>query len=689
MRHEDSGCPTFLTLPLFAPPALADSTAGEAVEVYADPDAVPASEGSVTVLELGPALPPGQDLASVLDGAPGTTVRQLGGLGSFAGLSVRGSSFRQVEVFVDGVPLNPGGSHAVDLSSLPVTTFQRVELYRGYAPPWFGSDAVGGVVNLVTPDPGPFHAALGAAGGSWGTGHVWASAAEGRERTDILLAVDQLHTEGDFPYFDDRGTDYTLLDDRTRTREHAAIDRTTALARGRVRVGATPLTLLDVYSRGYQELPGTAAAPAYRASYAYDRNLLAFTAAPALGRVHATPRGWWLFREERADDPDAEIGVGADRSRDTYHTAGVDLPVAVTLPAGFGFNALAQLRAETFAPYDVAADAADGLRQRWSGGVTAGAVWTGWADRITARAGASARILDNHRLGDVPFEAMPVAPEADDTEAWVLPRAGLVVRPIASVALRASGGWYVRPPDFLELFGDSGSIVGNTDLVSEHGEGWEAGAHVEHGWGGWFGFALDGAYARRRIHDLITFEANSQQTQHAVNVGEAYVRALEGGLVLCAGDWVDTTTSVTSLLARNLDPTPVYANNQLPGVPPLEVTHTTRVRLPPYAELSHTWSYTSATFADAANTAQQAARNLHSVALGVTPGRGWPTVRAEVLNLLDVRGQTVDRNPLSDDDDTLVVKPLADFAGYPLPGRTVMVAVTWQGPTPPPQKDAR
>ncbi|MFN7142867.1 MAG: hypothetical protein ACK4YP_03760, partial [Myxococcota bacterium] len=69
--------------------------------------------------------------------------------------------------------------------------------------------------------------------------------------------------------------------------------------------------------------------------------------------------------------------------------------------------------------------------------------------------------------------------------------------------------------------------------------------------------------------------------------------------------------------------------------------------------------------------------DLHSLALDVTPLRGLPTLRAEVLNLFDVRGTAVDRNPLDDADDTLIVKPLTDFSGYPLPGRTVMVAVTW------------
>jgi hypothetical protein len=75
--------------------------------------------GSLTVRALGPDLPPGTDLAAVVDAVPGVTVRRLGGLGAFSAVSVRGSTFRQVEVFLDGVPMNPDGSGAVDLSELP------------------------------------------------------------------------------------------------------------------------------------------------------------------------------------------------------------------------------------------------------------------------------------------------------------------------------------------------------------------------------------------------------------------------------------------------------------------------------------------------------------------------------------------------------------------------------------------
>jgi outer membrane receptor protein involved in Fe transport len=53
------------------------------------------------------------------------------------------------------------------------------------------------------------------------------------------------------------------------------------------------------------------------------------------------------------------------------------------------------------------------------------------------------------------------------------------------------------------------------------------------------------------------------------------------------------------------------------------------------------------------------------------------SLAVDVRNLLDVRTLSVDRNPLSDADNTSVQQALTDFAGYPLPGRTILVSLTW------------
>ena len=95
----------------------------------AAPDAQSTS-AAVTVIEVDERIPASWDVGAAVDSASGTTVTRLGGLGDFSAVSIRGSSTRQVQIHLDGIPLNPDGSSSVNLSELPLQAFERVEVYR-------------------------------------------------------------------------------------------------------------------------------------------------------------------------------------------------------------------------------------------------------------------------------------------------------------------------------------------------------------------------------------------------------------------------------------------------------------------------------------------------------------------------------------------------------------------------------
>lgn len=656
---------------LFASLALAD----DALDVVAGGPSPTSTAASLTVLPLGAELPPGEDLASVIDTASGTTVRRLGGLGDFAAVSLRGSTFRQVELYLDGIPLNPDGASAVNLSELPVSAFSRVEIYRGMAPVVFGSGAIGGVVNLVTPGRST-PATIAARYGSFGTAGVSATVAPRVGAVETLLAVDQLHTEGDFPYFDDQGTEYNLFDDRTPTRTNNAIDRASAL--GRVRFGpeAARVTVLDSFVGSHQELPGPISASVTEANLGVMRNLLsAGVAVTPHPTVCVLPQAWWLWREEVFDDRAAEIGTGAQHSRDTTNTGGGQATIAWG-PAPWVTGTLAlRARHEVYTANDLLEDRGDGDRKRTGGLAALGADVRLWKDRITLSPALQVEGLDDSAIGTVPWEHTDIPDAAQN--AWPTPRMGALVRPWPWLALKGSAGLYLRAPDLTELFGDHGTMIGNPELTPETGEAWEVGLRAEAPWEGLVQGSVDVAYARRTVHDLIAWVQNSQHTSLAVNVGEAYVRSTEAALALHVGGWASSRSNLTLTLTRNLLEDPAYANNALPGIPDVELNQETTLRWPNHVSVSHTWSYTGLTYTDTANIGFTAPRSLHSFAVDVTPIAGLPTVRAELLNAFDVRGTAVDRNPLSAEDDSLIVRPLTDFSGYPLPGRTVMVALTW------------
>lgn len=94
----------------------------------------------------------GPDITRALQRLPGVTFARNGGPGSFTGVSVRGSASERVLVVVDGVRMSDLASPAggFDFGSVVTGSIERLELLRGSNALVWGSDAMGGVINLST-----------------------------------------------------------------------------------------------------------------------------------------------------------------------------------------------------------------------------------------------------------------------------------------------------------------------------------------------------------------------------------------------------------------------------------------------------------------------------------------------------------------------------------------------------------
>ena len=88
-------------------------------------------------------------LADLLRSAPGTTVVRAGAPGTVTSLFVRAGESNYTKVLLDGIPLNePGG--AFNLSNITTENLERVEFVRGANSALYGSDAMTGVIQLIT-----------------------------------------------------------------------------------------------------------------------------------------------------------------------------------------------------------------------------------------------------------------------------------------------------------------------------------------------------------------------------------------------------------------------------------------------------------------------------------------------------------------------------------------------------------
>jgi vitamin B12 transporter len=112
-------------------------------------------------------------LADAVDLTPSLRVQQLGGPGAFTTIQIRGLRTEDTAVLVDGIRLRDSSSTQGDASGLIedlfVTDTNRVEILRGSGSSLYGTNAIGGVINVITDEGGgQTHGSLLTEGGSLG-----------------------------------------------------------------------------------------------------------------------------------------------------------------------------------------------------------------------------------------------------------------------------------------------------------------------------------------------------------------------------------------------------------------------------------------------------------------------------------------------------------------------------------------
>jgi vitamin B12 transporter len=108
------------------------------------------------------------DIADVLRFQAGFDVGRNGGPGQPTSLFIRGSDSNHSLVLFDGVRINPGTIGGAALQNVPTELVERIEILRGPRSSLYGSDAIGGVINIVTRAPHQGFE-LSAGGGRYGS----------------------------------------------------------------------------------------------------------------------------------------------------------------------------------------------------------------------------------------------------------------------------------------------------------------------------------------------------------------------------------------------------------------------------------------------------------------------------------------------------------------------------------------
>jgi iron complex outermembrane receptor protein len=622
----------------------------------------PPPEPSAFVTVIDARAPFGEtSLPEVLARATSVQVRSMGHLGAFTAVSIRGSTAAQVAVFLDGVPLNRDATGAPDLSQVPLGSLERIEVYRGGVPAELSGAALGGAINLVTRRPGArpeTEVRLG--GGSFLTRAASVRRSGGRGRLAYHAWLGYQGTRGDFPYYDDNQTEFTTVDDRTRRRQHNGYDQVAAALAGRYR-GRD----LEVSVAG-QTLYKDQGLPPFRSLLSDDVDLR--TARQTLdlsvlrrrlarGALDLGGTLYGLAQWQHFVNPGGAF-VGEQDLRYLTLAGGVRGRAALALGAHQVLVVVPEVRGEHF-------DAASGLagQEPPPGGL---------------RFAASLAVRDEVSLLRDRLVLMPAlrgdllrtwSPDRSGVrvEKYASPRLGVRVQAHEAVAVKGNVGLYFRPPTFMELHGSPGLMLDNRDLDAEHGLSSDLGVQVvtRH-------VTAEAAGFVRRSTDLIAYERRMLLLR-AVN--DARVRVVPG---------LEAVARVQPHPVVALAASYTFTAADLPGQP----RHQLFARVEAERAFGPTWvpaafyelDFAGADYLDLGRERLMPARLLHAAGVRVTlhtrRGGTW-RLALEGRNLGDLRVAHV---PLRPPQNGLSATPVAvaDFFGYPLPGRSFLATLDWR-----------
>ena len=193
--------------------AAADAEPGEVIVVTATRTEIPLSDATVPVtvitredIELSLAT----DLAELLRFEAGIDIGRNGGPGQSTSIFLRGTESNHTLVLIDGVRMNPGTLGGAAIQHIAPEVIERVEIVKGARSALFGTDAIGGVINIITRRAADAYFESSIGSGSFDTRSAYVSAGNHGFDGEFGITLNRQETDGYAPRIDsdiERGYD--------------------------------------------------------------------------------------------------------------------------------------------------------------------------------------------------------------------------------------------------------------------------------------------------------------------------------------------------------------------------------------------------------------------------------------------------------------------------------------------------
>ncbi|MDF2368040.1 TonB-dependent siderophore receptor [Sneathiella sp.] len=437
-------------------------------------------------------------VSDVLRDVPGVSVNRAGPVGSQTQIRIRGAEGNQTLVLIDGIEVNnPASGSEFNFANMLNAGIERIEVLRGPQSAIYGSDAIGGVVDIITQDPEPgFTVSSRGELGSFSTKDGQIDMGYGSDRVNISGTVERYITHG-----------ISVADENNGNTERDGYNNTT----GRLKIGIKPLENLDLKAVGMivdSDLEGDASAVVVNAIDSEDTSQSLQRYGLTSAKLTLADGAWdQLIKASYMDDKtDYLDGSGAT----TYTSKGKRITYGYQ--SDYYFSTPDFANADHTVTFAAERDEEEQYTNSgFSGPNTVNIVNYGYSTEY--RAGlwdnlflsGALRYDDNDDL----FENQTTY---RSTAAYLFDE--------TATRLHGSFGRAVKNPTLFELFGSTPGFTGNPNLKPEEGLGWDAGveqAFLDDK------LILDMTYFNNRIKNLIQGGGNT-----AVNLpGTSRIQGVE------------------------------------------------------------------------------------------------------------------------------------------------------------------
>jgi outer membrane receptor protein involved in Fe transport len=415
-----------------------------------------------------------------------------------ADLGLRGSTFNQVVILVDGVRVSDAqsGHYALDLA-VPTAMIERIEILRGTGSALYGSDAIGGVVNIVTRTDSSF-AEVGTRVGSFGGASGSASAGGRALGGPVRIGADIDRSSGHRD-----GTDYRITNVRGSAERLLGAAHLSADAG----LGVRQFGAADFYSP-YPSFETT------RSSTAALRMNTPLGARVRLSAAAHTRRHSDVFTLKRADPA---FYQNTHLSWQSGVESAAEMRITPFLSTALGGELFdARLRSARLGDHEEQRQAA-------------------FAEATLGRSGSAT--LNAGLRGDW----------SSNTDAFASPTVALSLPLGRSVQMRASTGRGYRAPSWTERYYRDPANIGDSTLRAERFTAHEVGVRLSPvRWA-----SADIAVYERRAGSLIDWARPSGSTPttpwHTMNFASATYRGLEAAVMLPGLAGIDWTVRGSGL----------------------------------------------------------------------------------------------------------------------------------------------